>query len=163
MKYNLLLALLLLTFVSQASDSFTIYLTRHAEKQLEQKDPHLTECGAQRAQQLAIILEKVEIATIYSTEYKRTMETAEPTAKLKDLAIQQYSPRKLALFAKELLKNKESALVVGHSNTTPQLSALLSQLNVSEITEKEYQNLYQIQISSSGKVLTLLTQPLTCH
>ena len=53
--------------------------------------------------------------------------------------------------------------MVGHSNTTPQLAALLSEMDVAELTEKEYRNLYQIQVSDSGKTLTLFTQPLTCH
>lgn len=163
MKYSLLFVLLLSTFTAQASDSFTIYLSRHAEKQAEQKNPKLTICGTQRARQLATILEKVIIKSIYSTPYNRTMETAEPTAKQHGLTVTEYSPAKLALFAEELLKRKENALVVGHSNTTPQLSALLSELDVAEITEKEYRHLYQIQVSDSGKTLTLLTQPLTCH
>jgi broad specificity phosphatase PhoE len=163
MKYSLLLALLLPTFNIQASDSFTIYLTRHAEKQSEQKNPKLTECGVQRAQQLASILEKVKIEGVYSTSYNRTMATAAPTAEKQGLVVEQYSPAKLAEFSQKLLKQKESVLVVGHSNTTPQLSALLSGVGVAEITEKEFSNLYQIQISDSGKTLTLLTQPLTCH
>ncbi len=163
MKYSLLLALLFSAFAIQASDHFTIYLTRHAEKQSEQKNPTLTECGVQRAQQLASILEKVKIERVYSTPYNRTMTTAAPTAKQQGLIVEQYSPAKLAEFAQKLLKQKESALVVGHSNTTPQLSAILSEFHVTEITEKEYRNLYQIQISDSGKTLTLLTQPLTCH
>ena len=70
---------------------------------------------------------------------------------------------KLNQFAQQLLKQKENVLVVGHSNTTPQLSALLSELTVDDITEKQYRNLYQIQVSSSGKTLTLFTQPLTCR
>lgn len=163
MKYSLLLVLFFSALTTHASDDFTIYLTRHAEKQSESKDPKLTDCGAQRAQQLASILEKVNIERVYSTPYNRTMATAAPTAKQQGLVVEQYSPTKLALFAKKLLQKKESVLVVGHSNTTPQLSALLSDLDVADITEKEYRNLYQIQVSDSGKVLTLLTQPLTCH
>lgn len=163
MKYSLLLILLLSAFASQANDSFTIYLTRHAEKLSDQKNPQLTECGSQRAQQLASMLEKVKLKQVYSTPYKRTMATAKPTAKQQQLTVTQYSPAKLKEFAQELLMRKENVLVVGHSNTTPQLSALISELDVAEISEKDYRNLYQIQVSASGKTLTLLTQPLTCH
>ena len=163
MKLKLLLILLLSVFTIQAADNFTIYLTRHAEKQTKPKNPQLTQCGIQRAQQLASILAKVKIQQVYSTPYNRTMATAMPTAKQKSLTINEYSPAQLNAFAKELLRRKENALVVGHSNTTPQLSALISQQEVAEISEKEYQNLYQIQVSDSGKTLTLLTQPLTCN
>lgn len=163
MKYSLLLTLVLLTFTAQASDSFTIYLTRHAEKQGNHKNPKLTECGLQRAKQLASMLKKVKITQVYSTKYNRTMATAKPIANQQAIAIKQYSPTELAQFAQKLLSKKENALVVGHSNTTPQLSALLSELDVKEMAEKEYRNLYQIHVNSSGKTLTLLTQPLICH
>ncbi len=163
MKHSLLLILLLEVFTAHASDDFTIYLTRHAEKQSGSKDPKLTDCGAQRAQQLASILEKVNIEGVYSTQYNRTMATAAPTAQQQGLAVEHYSPTKLAKFSKKILKQKKNVLIVGHSNTTPQLSALLSESDVAGITEKEFRNLYQIHISDSGRTLTLLTQPLTCH
>jgi len=163
MKYSLLLVSLIFVFTCQANDNFTIYLSRHAEKLADSKDPNLTQCGLKRAQQLASILEKVNIAKVYSTAYKRTIATAKPTAEQQGVTITEYTPAKLEQFAQHLLTKKETVLVVGHSNTTPQLSALLSGLNVEEISEKEYQNLYQIQVSESAKTLTLLTQPLTCH
>lgn len=145
-----------------AQDSFNLYLVRHAEKQTEQDDPKLTECGKLRAEQIASILEHSKIKHVYSTPYQRTLATAAPFAKQQKIAIKQYSPAKLDQFALQLLQQKENALVVGHSNTTPQLSALLSGLEVETITEKQYRNLYQIQVSNSGKNLTLFTLPLTC-
>jgi len=163
MKYFLLVTLLLFVLPSQAQDSFTLYLVRHAEKQVDSEDPKLTQCGKLRAKHIARLLEHTAIKHVYSTAYQRTMATATPFAEQQKLAIKQYSPKRLALFAQQLLKQKENALVVGHSNTTPQLSALLSELDVADITEKQYRNLYQIQVSDSGKTLTLFTLPLTCH
>jgi broad specificity phosphatase PhoE len=163
MKYCLLVALCFFVLPTQAQDNFSIYLVRHAEKQAVQDDPKLTQCGKFRAQQIATMLEHAQIKHIYSTAYQRTMATAAPFAKQQRLAIKQYSPAKLTQFAQQLLKQKENALVVGHSNTTPQLAAILSELDVADITEKQYRNLYQIQVSNSGKTLTLFTQPLTCR
>tara|TARA_R110000737_G_scaffold47517_2_gene67515 strand:+ start:1339 stop:1830 length:492 start_codon:yes stop_codon:yes gene_type:complete len=163
MKFHLLIALLFFVLPIQAADSFSLYLVRHAEKQAEQDDPKLTQCGQFRAKQLADILAYTAIKHVYSTPYQRTLATATPLAKKQNLPVKQYSPTKLEQFAQQLLTQQENALVVGHSNTTPQLAALLSELDVAEITEKQYRNLYQIQVSSSGKTLTLLTQPLTCH
>tara|TARA_B110000438_G_scaffold303795_1_gene367477 strand:+ start:5670 stop:6191 length:522 start_codon:yes stop_codon:yes gene_type:complete len=163
MKYCLLAALFFVVVPTFAEDSFSIYLVRHAEKQAVKEDPKLTPCGKRRANQIASILEHTKIKRVYSTAYQRTMATAAPFAKQQKLAIKQYSPAKLTQFAQQLLNQKENVLVVGHSNTTPQLSALLSELDVPNITEKEYRNLYQVQVSNSGKTLTLLTQPLTCR
>jgi len=162
MRYLSLLALALLILPTQAQDSFSIYLVRHAEKQAVKEDPKLTECGRLRAEQIASMLAQTNIKHVYSTPYQRTMATAAPFADQQQLTIKQYSPAKLSAFSQQLLEQKENALVVGHSNTTPQLAALLSEVDVAEITEKQYRNLYQIQVSSS-KTLTLLTQPLTCH
>lgn len=163
MKYCLLITLLLFVLPTQAQDSFTLYLVRHAEKKADSEDPKLTQCGQLRAEQIATLLEHAAIKHVYSTAYQRTVATATPFAEQQKLTIKQYSPRSLAPFAQQLLKQKQNALVVGHSNTTAQLSALLSELDVAEITEKQYRNLYQIQVSESGKTLTLFTLPLTCH
>lgn len=163
MKYSLLIALCIFVMPSFAQDTFSIYLVRHAEKQAVKEDPKLTPCGKLRARQIASMLEHTKIKQVYSTAYQRTMATATPFALQQKLPIKQYAPAKLEQFAQQLLQQKENVLVVGHSNTTPQLAALLSGLDVPNITEKEYRNLYQIQVSESGKTLTLLTQPLTCR
>ena len=49
------------------SNSYSIYLVRHAEKQMDKDDPDLTQCGEFRAKQLASILENANIKNIYST------------------------------------------------------------------------------------------------
>ncbi|MBA6295279.1 histidine phosphatase family protein [Colwellia sp. MB02u-9] len=163
MKYPLLVALYFFVLPTLAEDSFSIYLVRHAEKQAVQDDPKLTPCGQLRAEQIATMLEHTQIKHVYSTAYQRTMATAAPFAKQQQLAIQEYLPKKLSQFAQKLLKQKENVLVVGHSNTTPQLSALLSAFDVEDLTEQQYRNLYQIQVSDQGKTLTLFTQPLICQ
>jgi broad specificity phosphatase PhoE len=149
---------------NSGDDSYTIYLVRHAEKQIiaGEKNPDLTLCGIKRAEQLANILENINLANVYSTNYKRTIATAEPTAQQKQLSIKNYDPRKLPMFAEQLINQRKSVLVVGHSNTTPQLAQLVSKKPVAELTELEYQELYQVQITTSQRTLTRLKQPLEC-
>ena len=125
-------------------------------------NPSLTLCGSERAQQLATMLEQAKIKTIYSTSYARTLATAKPLAEKKQLSIKNYSPRGLKQLALKLKQNKENTLVVGHSNTTPQLASLLINEDVASITEKEYQMLYQIQFTGTDKNLTIIKQPLRC-
>lgn len=87
MKYLLSLficTLSLISFAGAAADSYNVYLARHAEKQRDSDDPRLTRCGTFRANQLADIFRNVELTTIYSTSYQRTMETAAPTAQAKN-------------------------------------------------------------------------------
>lgn len=145
-----------------ANDNFTLYLVRHAEKQADTKNPPLTECGKERAKQLATLLSTANIKSIYSTSYQRTMSTAAPLSNNKKIAIKNYDPRQLEQFALHLKQHKENALIVGHSNTTPQLTNLLNDQKVDAMDEKYYQALYQVQFNAGKAQLTSLKQPLSC-
>ena len=139
-KFLLLTFILLLgcgiTSRAQTNDGiFSIYLVRHSEKVIDQdnlKDPPLTECGKIRSQNLASFLSAVDISMIYSTDYVRTIKTAEPTAKMKSLDIEIYEPSDLESFAKKLLNDRKNVLIVGHSNTTPILAGLLCGRNMEQ-------------------------------
>lgn len=106
-----------------------IYLVRHFQKQVvtEQsgKDVELTQEGRSNAERLAEHLKNKSITSIYSTNYKRTKQSAKPTSQLLNLGVAEYDPRDLETFAMRLLETQESHLVVGHSNTTGVLFGLL--------------------------------------
>ena len=89
-KFSLIITSLLLIQPCFASDNFTLYLVRHAEKQADSKNPPLTQCGEERAKQLASLLSKAQIKSVYSTNYQRTMSTATPLSKKA-----KYSDRKI--------------------------------------------------------------------
>jgi phosphohistidine phosphatase SixA len=133
--------------------NFTIYLTRHAEKSVtnhSNKNPELTTYGHQRAKHLAMILQKVKLQRIYSTDYLRTQQTAEPTALHFNLPITSYNPRNLKAFAESLLTARQTVLVVGHSNTTPQLVNYLGG-RATSIDELNYGDLYQLNFKVHKK------------
>lgn len=161
--YAVALILSLVASFPSYSENYSLYLVRHAEKQVDgTKDPSLTRCGQDRAEQLAKMLTNVDIEVVYSTQYKRTMATASPTALTKNLTVEQYSPKQLTQFAQELKQLKQNALIVGHSNTTPQLTSLLINEKVASMTEQEYQHLFQVNIVGESIKLVKLTQPLNC-
>lgn len=166
LKFSLYILIISLTCFSNsnfASDNYSIYLVRHAEKKLDSDNPSLTQCGLLRAKLLASMLSKTTIKSIYSTSYQRTMQTAKPSANLHNLPIKNYSPKHLDQLATQLKQRKETALIVGHSNTTPMLTELLSKTDVKPLTEQEYQYLYQVQFFDNQTVLTILQQPLECE
>ena len=110
------------------SVSFTIYLIRHSEKDIfskNQTDPPLAECGKKRSESLSFFFENIEIENVYSTDYSRTLETANAIAYSRGIEIKYYDPSELKHFSDKLLSLKKNSLVVGHSNTTPVLSGLL--------------------------------------
>ncbi len=147
---------------SAPGDSYNIYLVRHAEKQKTPDNPHLTQCGKFRAKQLADILRHVELKGVYSTSYNRTLETAKPIADIKKLGVKHYSPRGLMQLARQVKQNQEDVLIVGHSNTTPELASLFLGEPVDKMDETEYQHLFQLQVNGKKTTLVKLTQPLDC-
>src|SRR5687767_4814601 len=99
----------------------TIYLTRHAEKASTGTDPVLTSEGQVRANNIAATLKDAQVKHIYSTAYQRTRQTAQPLASYLSLPVTTYDGAQLPTFAQQLRALPDNALVVGHSDTTPEL------------------------------------------
>lgn len=135
----------------------TFILVRHAEKDYGD-DPVLIPKGKARAEKLKFMLERVDLDAVYSTNTKRTLSTAEPTADYHDLKIQEYSAMELSSLAIRL-KNRhrgETVLVVGHSNTTPALASLLDKNeDYPRFSELDYTNYYVVTIPPKGKARVL--------
>lgn len=145
------------------ADGGTAYLVRHAEKvtgdaamQIEDpRDPPLTSAGQARAEALADRLADAGIAEIWSTDTTRTLDTARPLAARLGIAIQLYDPFDLEGFAAQLKTDPDvTVLVVGHSNTTPQLAEALGAEPGAPIVEAtEYDRLYVIDLAAgSGEI-----------
>ena len=104
----------------------TVILVRHAEKVDSSQDPELSAEGKQRAERLAEVMKKYKPGAIYSTDYKRTRDTAAPIAARRKYQIQVYDARKPQELVDAIMKSKTKRfLVVGHSNTIPGLANLL--------------------------------------
>ncbi|WP_158638062.1 phosphoglycerate mutase family protein [Shewanella donghaensis] len=132
----------------------TLFLVRHGEK-LTGDNPDLSEQGRNRALTLANTLSAVDLDSVFSTDYKRTQQTALPTAQSQSLAVTSYNPRDLASFAKQLHQSPHSEiLIVGHSNTTPKLVELLGGNPGTDINEKnEFDRLYIVSIYYSANTI----------
>lgn len=169
MKTIIFLILLLnLSCTSEKGDNsvFTIYLVRHAEKAISPENPRnppLTSCGSNRAESLSKYFELIDLEAIHSSEYIRTESTARPTADMKDLEVQLYDPGNLHEMAEKLLDQKQSALVVGHSNTTPILAGLLSGKDLLALDESIYDRIYQVTISGKTKKLQVFQSAFECN
>jgi phosphohistidine phosphatase SixA len=135
---GLTLALCLLHLHASAN---TIYLTRHAEKAATGTDPALTPEGQVRATNIAATLKDAQVKHVYSTAYQRTQQTAQPLATYLGLPVKSYDPTQLATFAQQLRALPENVLVVGHSDTTPELIRQLGGDPGSAIAETEFDRL----------------------
>lgn len=137
----------------------TIILFRHAEKMDASRDPDLSTKGIERSKTLYHMLKDLAITEIYSTTYKRTMQTVQPLADSLGISITPYNPQDLTGFA-QILKEKSGVILVsGHSNTTPKVTSLLLGSEVARINEDEYDNLFIITSTATNPVLTKLRYP----
>lgn len=141
-----------------ALNAADIYLVRHAEKVLDgSHDPALTSTGEQRAANLAVVLRSAGIERILSSDYERTRTTATPLATQLGLEVEIYNPKTLHPLARRLLAFEQNALVVGHSNTTPELAELMGGDGGSPIVEDwEYDRLYLLQTKDGNVIRTIL-------
>lgn len=141
----------------------TLVVVRHGEKaalsaadQRLEADPPLSASGEARARALAELLAGARIDAVYATQYRRTQQTAAPTAERFGLTVQTYSASRAvaedaARLAAEVLSRHRggSVLVVGHSNTVPAIVQALSGQPVDEIDEAVYDNAFVVVIPAA--------------
>jgi Histidine phosphatase superfamily (branch 1) len=73
-------ALWLLSRGSAAFAQQAVFLIRHADRLDSSLDSPLSQAGRARAEQLAMLLKHTGISAIYTSEWQRTIATAEPLA-----------------------------------------------------------------------------------
>lgn len=143
----------------------TVFLVRHAEKaDAPKEDPPLSEKGKLRSQELARMLEGSGVKAIYTSQYLRTKQTAEPLAKQKGLPITAISlkmstsnPREVSeqsiaeITAKIYEHAGDAALVIGHSNTVPDVIRKLGGDVVPKIDETKFDDLFIVTVYGKGK------------
>lgn len=163
-SFSFLLLLILCTLGLRAQQDHslrTFILLRHAEKENSvSSDPALTEQGKQRAVALASLLRNQPIAGIYTTTYRRTQDTVSPLAAQKGLLVQYYEPMQASKLMKQLMMgpDKGAIVVVGHSNTIPDLvNTLLGREAVTSISEEDYGSVFIVTLPVSGEPGSLVT------
>lgn len=168
-RYFLILSLILLTSCNfgdeepseimddakkPSEEITTYYFIRHAEKDTtdtSNKDPELTEAGIKRAQNWTKTFKDIDFDLIYSSDYKRTVNTAKPIAKDQNKEIKFYDTKKLNdKDFQEKTKNK-TVLVVGHSNLNPEwVNYILGKEKYQDLDESVYGSLFIVTIHPNG-------------
>ena len=161
---TIVLLLVVLTLVAACKESGKInlaekentsvyYFIRHAEKDRSDstnKNPSLTLQGLERANKWALFFKDKNIAAVYSTNYKRTQQTALPIAKEQNLEIISYTAKEL-ISEKFIANNKgKNIVIVGHSNTTPELvNSLLGEKKYEDIADRENNNVFIVTLKKN--------------
>ena len=130
------------TSAADTSAATTILLVRHAEKStLQVGDVSLSTAGSLRAKELARVVGEADIDTIVVTPYRRNRETAAPLAQRLGDSLLVIDPVDETVRRLRADFRGKTVLVVGHSNTVPQIVAALTGREQPPFEEGEYDRL----------------------
>ena len=149
----------------------TVFLVRHAEKAVDgTKDPALSAAGVAHAARYASLFASgsggaadaghrdsdvgngpgrgPRLAAVYATEFRRTRQTAEAVARPLGLAVQALPAKDSAELVRHIKRYHRGAsvLVVGHSNTLPEVIQALGGRAVAAIDDADYSRLYVVSV-----------------
>ena len=139
----------------------TYYLIRHDEKDmtdLKAEDPYLNVEGLQRAGRWADYFESYQIDKIYMTKYLRTKQTISMIAQQKAIIPTLYDPHNVPMddFLKET--NGKKVLIVGHSNTIPNVvNALIGKEEYEDMDDNDNSTLFKVTINGEYKKAETIT------
>lgn len=130
-----------------------IFVVRHAERADTSADSPLSPAGEARAARLAALLKDAGITRIYTTDLRRTMQTAAPLADalhLTPLALK--AGDQAALLARlHAAAVHDRILVVGHSNTVPALLQALGVTPAVTLKDDEYDNVFLVVLAPGAQ------------
>jgi broad specificity phosphatase PhoE len=152
------LALLLLVFVyvSNAWAQPIVVIVRHAEKATNgSNDPDLSSAGQARANELARILKDSGITAIFTTQFKRTQETAAPAAAATHVTPTVVAAKDTASLVGKLHQLNGNALVVGHGDTIPNIVKALGINRPINIPDADYSELLIVILGDKPQLFRL--------
>lgn len=152
----LFLSIISHTFGIALPNTTTIYIVRHAEKDIsdpKNQNPELNEDGKLRAIALSEKLINQKIDVVFSSKFKRTKQTGQAVADHNGILIQEYDAQayeELSNLIKSNYKNK-NILIIGHSNTVLEI---IESFGVScpmlALTDSDYDYFFEIKIDHLG-------------
>lgn len=156
---KLLVIFLIISFTScgqQNSEEMTVYyFIRHAEKDVSDpanRDPELTDEGKARVERWQEVFKEVPFDLVYSSNYKRTIETAKPIAEDHNLEVGFYNTEKLNDEDFQENTKGKTVLVVGHSNLNPEfVNYIIEEEKYEDIPETESGSLFIVTVSPDGE------------
>jgi broad specificity phosphatase PhoE len=146
--------------VYRSATTTTVVVVRHAEKQLGTiDDPPLSPEGEARAERLARLLGDASfgaVTAILVTDTRRSQQTAAPLAKRLRLQPQVVAATDVEEMLEHVREHRGSrVLVVGHSNTVPDIVGRLAGEKVPPIADGDYDDLYVVSTPTFGPASVL--------
>jgi broad specificity phosphatase PhoE len=92
------------------------------------------------------------VVAVFATPTRRAMETGQPLAKALGIAVTPYDPSNAAALAAKVAAAGGPVLVVGHSNTVPDLVQLFGGSRPAPLSEQDFGTIYDVE--PGGTVVT---------
>src|SRR4029453_4636304 len=140
--------------MASASLVTTGILIRHGERNAPtpaNPDPHLNAAGKARAKKLIHVVGQSGIKAIYRSHFVRAKETAHPLAS--HFAVSGIEMDEALQTKNDILSNHtgQTVLVIGHSDTVPDIINRLGAGNLPVINDSEFDNLFVVKIFGPGR------------
>jgi phosphohistidine phosphatase SixA len=146
----------LLFLLACAASAQTIFVVRHAEKISETVDA-LSDAGKQRAICLANMLKDANVKTIYVSQTDRARQTGAPLAKQLNITATELPAKDYGTLLARIHANAEqNAVVVGHSNTVPDIIKALGVTDSAPVGDKDYDWLFIVTLDRKSVRLAKL-------
>ena len=156
MKHLALILSISLLLATYANAAPVVFIVRHAEKASNGgNDPDLSVQGRKRADALAQVLKDSKITSVLVTEFKRTQETAAPTARAAQVSPTVVPASDIGALVQKLRALNGNALVVGHGNTIPDLLRALGIATTVSIPEDDYTEIFAVLVGDAPQLVRL--------
>jgi len=132
------------TTSASVSDEPVYYVMRHLNTPAGERDPDLTEEGRRAAEQLARWFHTDRPAAIYVSDYRRTRQTAAPLAARLGTTPIVYDPGDTPGLVARVRAGPLPALIVGHSNTVPEVVAALGGTPPAPLVHEDFGDIWRI-------------------
>ena len=138
-----------------AASTTTVFVMRHAEKQTSNpndSDPPLAPAGEARALELEQLFGRAPkgngLDSIIVSEFRRTQDTVRPLANRLGIPVITMPADNPSATAKRALSENRGGrvLIVGHSDTVPEIVKELADVDVGPMSESEYGILYLVTV-----------------
>ena len=121
------------------------YVMRHLDTTPGTADPDLNAAGRAQAERIAdLFANRRPPAIILVTDTKRARQTAAPIATRLGLEPQVYDPRDVYGLVDLVTKSPNPALIIGHSNTVPEIVAALGGARPEPIAEGQFGDVWHV-------------------
>jgi broad specificity phosphatase PhoE len=134
------------------------YVMRHLQK-AEGSDPALSAQGHANARRLIDFFAAAPPGAIYVSTTRRALETAGPLAAKLGVTVKEYDPRDTPGLIARVKAEAGTVLVVGHSNTVPEIVAQLGGARPADLAETDYGDIFRVRRDGSVERLRLEAAP----